>query len=294
VVTDETGSPGSLVFSGNPTLTGATIDGNLAFSGNARRITGDFSNATSANRTLFQTSTPNKQTAIGVIPNGSATQGTLIAYNKADPDNAAYVVFLCNATESSFRTSYAGTAGFLPMTFHIGGAEKARVATDGTFTAGGVNTAPALKVTPVASQARWIEVTGATSSTHPKIAASAGSLELGSTATVTLTLDSSQNADLEGVLIGGQTSVAISSALTNLTRSVLVTATGTTQTLPAASAAIIGGTWTVSLGALGYVDITVTGADTFNLPTSDTTIRLTSKGDSVSIRCTSATQWSIV
>lgn len=176
VVTDETGSPGSLVFSGNPTLAGITASGNLVFTGTGNRITGDFSNATSANRTLFQTTTTNTQTAIGVIPNGSATQGTFIAYNNADPDNAAYVVFLCNATESSFRTSYAGTAGFLPMTFHVGGAEKSRIAPSGAFTCGGTSTAPALKVTPIASQARWVEVTGATSSGNPTIGVSGGNL----------------------------------------------------------------------------------------------------------------------
>ena len=44
---------------------------NLNLTGTAQRITGDFSNATSANRAMFQTSTPNAGSVVQVLPNGT-------------------------------------------------------------------------------------------------------------------------------------------------------------------------------------------------------------------------------
>ncbi|MFN7318345.1 MAG: hypothetical protein ACK5S6_02435, partial [bacterium] len=44
------------------------------------RITGDFSNATVANRVAFQTSTVNGGTAVSVVPNGTGTFSQFSAY----------------------------------------------------------------------------------------------------------------------------------------------------------------------------------------------------------------------
>ena len=52
---------------------GEQLAGNLTFTGTAARITGDFSNATAANRVMFQTSTTNANTALVSIPSGTAT-----------------------------------------------------------------------------------------------------------------------------------------------------------------------------------------------------------------------------
>lgn len=93
---------------------------------------------------------------------------------------------------------------------------------------------------------------------------------------------------------GTTVSVAVDTSLDDTNHTVLVTATGKIMTLPAASTARIGLTWTVVLGTTGYVDVKVSGSDTFYLPTTDTTIRLTAKGTSVSLRCLTATSWSIV
>ena len=186
VVTDETGTAGSLVFSGNPTLAGITNSGNLVFTGTANRITGDFSTATIANRVMFQSSVTNGNTTLSMIPNGASTTSQFIVYNNSDPTDAGKCVFYIDAATaivSADRQSASGT--YVPLTFRAGGPEQARIATDGTFTAGGVNTAPALKVTPVASQARWIEVTGATSSANPTLGVSGGILAISASVAIT-------------------------------------------------------------------------------------------------------------
>lgn len=186
VVTDETGSPGSLVFSGNPTLAGITDSGNLVFTGTGNRITGDFSTATIANRVMIQSSVTNGNTTLSMIPNGTAVASQFIVYNNSDPTDAGKCVFYIDSTVaivSSDRQSAIGT--YVPLTFRAGGPEQARIAIDGTFTAGGVNTAPALKVTPVASQARWIEVTGATSSGNPTLGVSGGIFAISASVAIT-------------------------------------------------------------------------------------------------------------
>lgn len=64
----------SLVTGYLPADGSGTMTGNLAFSGTALRLTGDFSNATIGNRVALQTSTANGVTAVPVLPAGTATQ----------------------------------------------------------------------------------------------------------------------------------------------------------------------------------------------------------------------------
>lgn len=118
--------------------TGDTMTGNLNFSGNGLRITGDFSNATIANRLIFQTNTTNAVTAISAIPSGTATQSNLILYNNSDPTNASTANILVNATEARINSGATGTGPALPMTFYTGGSERARIDTSGNV---GIGTA---------------------------------------------------------------------------------------------------------------------------------------------------------
>jgi hypothetical protein len=92
----------------------------------------------------------------------------------------------------------------------------------------------------------------------------------------------------------GVSVVAVNTVLDDTYRTVMVSATAKTITLPAASAARVGKDWTVILGTNGYCDIAAAGADTLTLPTNDTIIRLNNKGASVSLRCLSSTSWGIV
>lgn len=110
------------------TLTQATLNlkaniaspsftGNVTFASGAR-ITGDFSNATFSSRTLFQASSANLRSSIGVIPNGTSTDANLIVFNNSNPDNSSYVYLASSATESRLSSSKVGTGTFLPLAFY--------------------------------------------------------------------------------------------------------------------------------------------------------------------------------
>jgi hypothetical protein len=100
-------------------------------SGTARRITGDFSNATVASRVMFQTSTTNGETSLGVIPNGTSPNSGVNIFNAANPTNAAFGGLLVGATEFQIRSAITGSGTYLPMTFYTGGSERVRVDTSG-------------------------------------------------------------------------------------------------------------------------------------------------------------------
>jgi hypothetical protein len=117
------------------TDTQSISSGNLALTGTGQRITGDFSNATVANRVLFQSSTVNGYTALNAIPNGTSSQAVVGVFNNSDPTNASATSLLVNATESSVRAGITGTGSYLPMTFYTGGSERMRIDTSGKITA---------------------------------------------------------------------------------------------------------------------------------------------------------------
>ena len=118
-------------------LTGGTLTGNLGFNGTALRITGDMTNATRANRLMFQTSTANSNTYVSVIPNGSGSgSGLDVHLSGTDPDNSAFGRFAVTASAVNVRSGVSGTGTQLPLTFLIGSSEHARVATTGNFLIG--------------------------------------------------------------------------------------------------------------------------------------------------------------
>jgi hypothetical protein len=108
-----------------------SIQGNLTLTGTAARITGDFSNATLANRVSFQTSTTNGNTVINAIPNGTSLISTFQANNNADPTNAGYFRILSSSTDSRLESGVAGTGTYLPLTMYTGGSERLRIDTSG-------------------------------------------------------------------------------------------------------------------------------------------------------------------
>jgi hypothetical protein len=115
----------------SPTLTGATVAGDITITGTGRRITGDFSNATVADRVAFQTSTVNSETSLGVIPNGTSPNSGFNIFNAANPTNAAFGGLLVGTTEFQIRSAITGSGTYLPMTFYTGGSERVRVDTLG-------------------------------------------------------------------------------------------------------------------------------------------------------------------
>ena len=129
---------------GTITATGLSDSGNLTFTGTGNRITGDFSNATIANRVMFQTSTANGQTIPVALPNGtSGVAGFAANSSSSDPANASEMtVAVVGGSDVRFSSNIRGTGTYLPMTFYTSGSEKLRIAADttGTYTFGG--TAP--------------------------------------------------------------------------------------------------------------------------------------------------------
>ena len=114
-----------------PTINGATVAGDITITGTGRRITGDFSNATVADRVMFQTSTTNGETALGVIPNGTSPNSGVNIFNAANPTNAAFGGLLVGTTEFQIRSAITGSGTYLPLTFYTGGSERVRVDTSG-------------------------------------------------------------------------------------------------------------------------------------------------------------------
>jgi hypothetical protein len=97
------------------------------------RIRTPLSQATVAQRTLIQSSVPNGLTALGVMPNGTATLSAFTAFNKADDtDNAGYLSVGLDATAAFLETGQLGTGTNVPLSIRTGGAtERMRIDTAG-------------------------------------------------------------------------------------------------------------------------------------------------------------------
>jgi hypothetical protein len=110
--------------------------GNLKFSSTSQRIIGDMSNGTLANRLSFQTSTPNGNTAVAAIPNGTSTVSAFRANNASDPDNCGIFALTATSTDARLNVAQQGTGTYLPMTVYTGGSERMRIDTSGNVLIG--------------------------------------------------------------------------------------------------------------------------------------------------------------
>lgn len=107
--------------------------GNITLTNNL--IQGDFSNAAPASRVMFQTNAANSPTTVAAIPNGTDVTSVFCSFGSSDPTNAPTMNLLGTSTEGSLRASRTGTGSYLPMTFYTGGLERARIGTNGDFSA---------------------------------------------------------------------------------------------------------------------------------------------------------------
>jgi hypothetical protein len=114
------------------------LSGNLQLLGSAQRITGDFSNATLANRVYAQTTGANTGTSFGVLPNGTADNSAYNAFANPDPTNTSFAQLRVGTGTGDVRltSGITGTGTYLPMTFYTGGSERARIDTSGKFVVG--------------------------------------------------------------------------------------------------------------------------------------------------------------
>ena len=154
IATSDTSGVLQLQTGGTTALTIGT-DQSVNFPATGQRITGDFSNATAANRVAFQSSTSNSQTAVLAIPNGTSTTAQWQAYNNSDPTNASFLgLAAVGATDARLTSGITGTGTYLPMTFFTGGSESLRLSatTKAVILAGGSTSANGTGITFPATQ----------------------------------------------------------------------------------------------------------------------------------------------
>lgn len=106
------------------------VANNLVFASGAK-IQGDFSNATIASRTAFQTSVVDSPTRLLVLPNGIAQTSQIALVTNSDPTNASYATLGISPSALALASSISGSGTYLPMTFYTGGAERLRIDTLG-------------------------------------------------------------------------------------------------------------------------------------------------------------------
>jgi hypothetical protein len=115
------------------TFTSLSDSGNLTFTGTGNRITGDFSNATIANRVMFQSSTTNGNTNIRAMPNGTSQVANWMVQNATDPTNTSFSYLGVDASNTYVVSDKTGTGTYLPMIFYTGGSERVRIDTSGNL-----------------------------------------------------------------------------------------------------------------------------------------------------------------
>ena len=137
---------GALTFQVSGTVTAATLSasgnlslatGNLTFSSTGQRITGDFSNATVANRVMFQSSVTNASTQVNALPNGTQTVAGFTGYGSSDPTNTYTAqIQTFDAPPNNlvrFVSGITGTGTYAPMVWLTGGSERMRLDTSGNL-----------------------------------------------------------------------------------------------------------------------------------------------------------------
>lgn len=114
----------------SPSTSGTlTHSGDIILSGSGKRITGDLSNATVFNRLMFQSSTVNGISNLGIAPNGNGAVASFVTFNSSDVDNASTTVIQTTATQSRVIAGKNGTGSYKPLALNVGGADRLTIET---------------------------------------------------------------------------------------------------------------------------------------------------------------------
>ena len=119
----------------------AAFNDDIYLVGTAKRIRGDFSNATPSNRTLFQSHVTNGNTEVGLIPNGLAAVSSFTVFGNAGADNSAQLQLIAFSDPSfghRLQSAVTGTGTLRAINFFMGSTGAARISTDGRVTIGGL------------------------------------------------------------------------------------------------------------------------------------------------------------
>ena len=148
-------------MSGKTFSSTVNIQSNLNFTGGTQRITADFTNAAHGTRLLFQTSTANASTGVGVIANGTGGGGFVNTYSGSDASNASLGQFYTLTSGVVINSSKTGTGTTQAIYAKIDGVSAATI-----------TTARNLLIGTDSDNGDRLQVNGASSfSTHVKIAA---------------------------------------------------------------------------------------------------------------------------
>jgi len=124
----------TIIKDGASSASNITLDssGGTTFGG---KVLGDYTNATVASRTNFQTTTTNGSTGIYALPNGTSTAASWQAANAADPTNASKILIATNAsTDVQLVSGINGTGTYLPLSFYTNGTQQMQLSTAGILT----------------------------------------------------------------------------------------------------------------------------------------------------------------